>query len=331
VLFTFRRQFRLVAGAAAAALLATVRGGARLQRLGPARPVWLAAACRSARCRCSGRGRRWRGCCEQPGAAARRAVILGGGPQAARLVSALRRDPSGIEILGVVDERPARGVALPQGLRALGGLPTLFGMIRRGEVDVVVIAVPWSAEARLCSLLERLSTFPVDICVAPDLVTEHLPGLRPSLPALICTRPISGLRGALKRAEDLVLAGCALAVAAVPMLLIALAVKLDSPGPVFFRQRRTGFNDRPFHVLKFRTMYADAADHDVKRQVLAGDPRVTRVGQILRAPRSTSCRRSSTCCAARCPSLARAPMRRAPAPAGGCSPTWSPTTRRGTG
>jgi Undecaprenyl-phosphate glucose phosphotransferase len=283
VLFTFRRQFRLVAGAAAAALLATVAAALAFNAWDRVDPVWLAAAVPLGALSLLGSRAAVAGLLRNnPVRAARRAVILGAGPQAARLVSTLRRDPSGIEILGVVDERPARGVPLPEGMRALGGLPTLFGMIRRGEVDMVVIAVPWSAEARLCNLLERLSTFPVDICVAPDLVTEHLPGMRPSLPALICARPISGLRGALKRAEDLVLAGCALAVAAVPMLLIALAVKLDSPGPVFFRQRRTGFNDRPFHVLKFRTMYADAADHDVKRQVLAGDPRVTRVGQVLR-------------------------------------------------
>ena len=82
--------------------------------------------------------------------------------------------------------------------------------------------------------------------------------------------------------EDYVLAIGALAVAAVPMALIALAVRMDSPGPALFRQKRTGFNNRDFYVLKFRTMYHDAADHTVKQQVKAGDPRVTRVGAILR-------------------------------------------------
>ncbi len=283
VLFTFRRQLRRVAGAAGAALGATVAAAAAFDGWSRLDPAWLAVATPlgalsllGARAAVAGLLR------NSPGRAARRAVILGAGPQSARLVSALKRDPAGIEILGLVDERPPRGLPLPEGVRPLGGLPALFGMIRRGEVDMVVIAVPWSSEARLCGLLERLSPFPVDICVAPDLLAEHLPGLRPSLPTLVCAKPISGFQGTLKRAEDLVLATLALAVAAVPMLLIALAVKLDSPGPVFFRQRRTGFNDRPFHVLKFRTMYADATDHDVKRQVLAGDPRVTRVGQILR-------------------------------------------------
>jgi lipopolysaccharide/colanic/teichoic acid biosynthesis glycosyltransferase len=86
----------------------------------------------------------------------------------------------------------------------------------------------------------------------------------------------------VKTCLDYLLAGTALAVAAVPMLLIAIAIRLDSPGPVLFRQRRIGFNDRPFQVFKFRTMFADAADHDARRQVLAGDPRVTRIGRLLR-------------------------------------------------
>jgi polysaccharide biosynthesis protein PslA len=79
-----------------------------------------------------------------------------------------------------------------------------------------------------------------------------------------------------------VLALGALAVAAVPMALIALAVKLDSPGPALFRQRRTGFNNKEFFVFKFRTMFHEQADHEVRCQVQEGDPRVTRVGAILR-------------------------------------------------
>ena len=91
-----------------------------------------------------------------------------------------------------------------------------------------------------------------------------------------------GWAGAVKAVEDYVLALGALAVAAVPMALIALAVRLDSPGPVLFRQRRTGFNNKDFFVFKFRTMYHEHADHEVQRQVEEGDPRVTRVGAILR-------------------------------------------------
>lgn len=86
----------------------------------------------------------------------------------------------------------------------------------------------------------------------------------------------------MKAALDYLLAGAGVAVAALPMLLIGLVIWLDGPGPVLFRQRRIGFDDRPFQVLKFRTMSADAADHNARRQVPAGDPRVTGIGRLLR-------------------------------------------------
>jgi Undecaprenyl-phosphate glucose phosphotransferase len=213
---------------------------------------------------------------------ARRAVILGAGPQADRFVATLREQgPGSIRVLGLVDERGPRTVAPPEQVTDLGGLATLGSMIRRNEVDVVIVAVPWSAEARLADLLQRLAPYPVEIRLAPDLLSQELAD-GPGEPVILRRRPISGWCAVAKRVQDVVLAISALAVAAFPMLLIALAIRLDTPGPVLFRQRRTGFNDKPFDVLKFRTMYDEAADHDVVLQVQAGDPRVTRVGAILR-------------------------------------------------
>ncbi len=104
--------------------------------------------------------------------------------------------------------------------------------------------------------------------------------LRSSLPAH--RLPVLGWRGAVKRGEDLLLTTCALLLAAVPMGLIALAIRLDSPGPVLFRQRRTGLDNQDFEILKFRTMYHHAADPEARVQVRSGDPRVTPVGALLR-------------------------------------------------
>jgi exopolysaccharide biosynthesis polyprenyl glycosylphosphotransferase len=123
--------------------------------------------------------------------------------------------------------------------------------------------------------------------LAPDLVAyRHARQSAPEAGGLrllrLADRPMRGWAGAVKMVEDYVLALAALAVAAVPMALIALAIRLDSPGPVLFRQRRTGFNNRDFFVFKFRTMYHEHTDHDVQRQVMEGDPRVTPVGAILR-------------------------------------------------
>jgi Undecaprenyl-phosphate glucose phosphotransferase len=213
----------------------------------------------------------------------RRTVILGAGPQAGRLAAALRHDPAGLELIGLVDERGARDVEPPSGVPLLGGIGQLEAMIRRGEVEVVVIALPWSSETRVTVLASRLSTYPVELRLAPDLMASWLPRAdRPPLPPLLTARPISGADAVLKTVSDYALASSALVVAAVPMLLIAAAIRLDSPGPVFFRQRRIGFNDQPFEVFKFRTMYADASDYEAARQVLEGDPRVTPVGALLR-------------------------------------------------
>jgi Undecaprenyl-phosphate glucose phosphotransferase len=283
ILFSGSRQARRIGAAALAALAATIAAAAAFGALERLNPRWLAWAVLLGAIGLMG-GRAFVAILlRRLPRTTRRTVIVGTGPQAARLAAALRADPSGLSLLGLIDERGTRGLQPPAGLPLLGGMAQLSAMIRRGEVEVVVIALPWSAEMRGTALVEQLSTFPVEVRLAPDLMAARLPDDgRPVVPPLICARPICGLSLLLKTISDYLLAVTALAVAAVPMVLIALAVKIDSPGPLLFRQRRTGFNDRAFDVFKFRTMYADATDHEATRQVLAGDPRVTRVGAILR-------------------------------------------------
>ena len=227
-----------------------------------------------------------------------RAVLVGDGPQAARFAAAMRaRQDRSLHLLGVVDEwragngpPPVAAAAVGRGrsgLPHLGSLDVLLAMIRQGEVDRVVITLPWASEARLRRLESLLADYPVDLWLAPDLAAYraggeswpeagHLRLLR------LADRPLRGWAGLAKTIEDYVLALVALALAAVPMALIALAVRLDSPGPVLFRQRRVGFNNREFYVLKFRTMYHEHTDHEAQRQVREGDPRVTPVGAVLR-------------------------------------------------
>ena len=221
----------------------------------------------------------------------RRAVLVGDGPHATRLIAALaERQDRSLELLGVVDDHGAGAASAGRvrgGLPHLGSLESLLSMIRRDEVDEVILALPWSAEARMLRLLRLFRDCPVDVRLAPELVAYRDCRAGPPeagglfLPWLE-RRPISGVAGLAKTVEDYVLALIALAIAAVPMALIALAIRLDSPGPVLFRQRRTGFNGRDFHVLKFRTMYHEYADPEARCQVKEGDPRVTRIGAILR-------------------------------------------------
>ena len=98
-------------------------------------------------------------------------------------------------------------------------------------------------------------------------------------------RPLQGWNAALKRAEDLGAAIGMLTLAAPALLAIAAAIKLTSRGPVFFRQRRVGFNNQVFEVYKFRTMYTHLTDADAQQQTSKGDPRVTRIGRLPADPR----------------------------------------------
>jgi Undecaprenyl-phosphate glucose phosphotransferase len=262
-------------GLAAAALVlgapVTFRPGAALLWLGLATPMLLAGRLGSAAI--------FRAV---PQLSRQRAVLVGNGPQAARFAASIAgRHDQGVALLGLVDN-DAVAAAGSGGLPYLGPVTALDGMIRRGEVDQVILCMPWAEERRVRDMQAMLADYPVDVCLAPDLLAyRHNAAEAPRLLRL-ADRPIRGWAAVVKVIEDYVLAVGALAIAAVPMALIALAVRLDSPGPALFRQRRTGFNNRDFYVLKFRTMYHDAADPSVQRQVMAGDPRVTRVGAILR-------------------------------------------------
>jgi Undecaprenyl-phosphate glucose phosphotransferase len=222
-----------------------------------------------------------------------RTVLVGGGENGARLVHLLHhtRDRS-LRLVGFVDDRSARlgaGTAMP---RFLGPIASVVTLARQHAIDEVIIALPWSAEERMLPLLRELADLPVRVRLAPDLITYHFAdygmasvgGLRM---IQLADRPVSDITSAVKRAQDLLLGGMCLALIALPMALIALAIRLDGPGPILFRQRRTGFNNRDFEILKFRTMHPEAtdlrADGDAgPRQACRGDARITRVGAILR-------------------------------------------------
>jgi Undecaprenyl-phosphate glucose phosphotransferase len=224
------------------------------------------------------------------GRLANRSLIVGTGEQAQRLASVLhdRHDPR-THIIGFVDdESPGDAVpGRPIGGPVLGNVDHMIGMIRRNLVDEVIIALPWSAEERVRDLTLKLATTPVRIRLAPDLVgfqfADRSFARRSGLPLLkILDRPIAGWSYVAKWLEDQLVAVILLILMAPVMLTVALAIKLDSPGPVLFRQRRFGFNDELIEVWKFRTMRADCADARADAQTTRNDPRVTRVGHLLR-------------------------------------------------
>lgn len=219
----------------------------------------------------------------------RRTAIVGGGPAAESMIKALDAQPdTGIKIVGVFDDRSDdRSADVVAGYPKLGRVDDLVDYARRTQLDLVIFTVPISAEERLLQMLSKLWVLPIDIRLAAH--TSKL-RLRPrsysyigSVPVLdVFDRPIADWDLVLKWAFDKIV-GSLLLVALSPVLLAtAIAVKLDSKGPVFFRQKRYGFNNELIEVFKFRSMYTEMSDAAAAKLVTKGDPRVTRVGRFIR-------------------------------------------------
>jgi exopolysaccharide biosynthesis polyprenyl glycosylphosphotransferase len=217
-----------------------------------------------------------------------RTVIVGTGEQARRLVDHLRRhDPIRTHILGLVDDGDTVNSTTTANAEVLGGMRELTDMVRGDRVDQVFIALPWNEPARLHTAVQHLAVTPVSIRLAPDLVGFDFAGRAMSpiagLPVVgLMDRPISGWSWFTKTLEDYILASLLLLLLSPIFLAVTLALRLDSKGAVLFRQTRYGLNDKPFQVLKFRTMYSDMADPETVVQATRGDPRVTPLGRLLR-------------------------------------------------
>ena len=218
-----------------------------------------------------------------------RVAIFGAGPQGVRFADYVQsHDRLTITLVGFFDDRrDGRVPASASNVAVLGNLSDMVAMIRKGLLDQVVVALPWSAEDRLQQVVSRLALTPVKIRLAPDLASFAF-ARRPivvlgDIPMLtLFERPISGIDAGIKLLEDKILTVLILAMIWPFLLIIALVIKLDSSGPVFFRQPREGFNNKPFRVYKFRTMYQDQSQVHGIDQASRTDPRVTRVGRVLR-------------------------------------------------
>lgn len=222
------------------------------------------------------------------GRIAERTVIYGASKHGQRLAEYLKgHGDVRTNIIGFADDRATRVPQACYGYPVLGDCEALVRLIRTRHVDQVVIALPWAAEDRIVELVRQLSLTPVNIRMAPDWIGFKLPcnGFT-SISGLsvlrIFDRPISGWSCVLKELEDSLLGAAFLVVFGPIMAAAALAIKLDSPGPVFFRQERYGFNDELINVWKFRTMFQHMTDLSAERLVTRDDPRVTRVGRLLR-------------------------------------------------
>jgi Undecaprenyl-phosphate glucose phosphotransferase len=218
----------------------------------------------------------------------RRAVIIGGGEPAAQLIRALESSRSAnIRIVGLFDDRGAERSGVVANYPQLGSIDDLVAYARASQVDMLIVALPVSAESRLLQLLKKLWVLPVDIRVSA--LASRL-RFRPrayswigDVPFLdVFDRPLSGADVVVKAVFDRVVGGLALLLLSPLMIATAIAIKLDSRGPILFKQRRYGFNNELVEVFKFRSMYVDQADAGAARLVTKGDPRVTPVGRFIR-------------------------------------------------
>jgi Undecaprenyl-phosphate glucose phosphotransferase len=223
------------------------------------------------------------------GRLARRTVIVGGGEPGAHVIEELRRQKdTGISIIGLFDDRgDDRSSSDCAGERKLGTVDDLVEFGRRTRVDLVIFSLPISAEGRILQMLKKLWVLPVDIRLAAH--TNKLQ-FRPrsysyigKVPVLdVADRPIADWDVVMKWLFDKIVGGLALLCALPVMALIALAIKLDSRGPVLFKQKRYGFNNDLIEVFKIRSMYTDKTDAGANTLVTKDDARVTRIGRIIR-------------------------------------------------
>lgn len=218
----------------------------------------------------------------------RRTAVLGTGIQAQRLLNRMAKSASNLSVvMGVYDpDAPLIGSEI-SGHPVSGSLSDLIDAARQKAFDDIVIALPEDAEAMHASVIERLRELPVDVYLAPSLLGIG-GSLRPvqhanDLPLFeVWQRPISGWSSFLKIAEDYALALVALLLLTPALLIIAAAIRIDSGGPVLFRQKRLGFNNEIFEIFKFRTMEHLTENDGPVIQATRHDRRVTRVGRFLR-------------------------------------------------
>ncbi len=229
--------------------------------------------------------RRW----ARDGRLVRRVIIVGGGAGAEALIDALTAESdSDVRICGVFDDRnDDRSPDVVGGIAKLGTVDDLVEFTRLTRVDLILVSLPLAAEERVLHLVRKLWVLPVDV-----RLTAHMSKLRfrpraysyiGNVPVLdIFDKPIADWNRVIKSIFDHVIGGLGLVAATPLMLMIGFAVKLDSAGPIFFRQRRYGFNNEPIEIWKFRSLFHEKTDHTAQTLVKPGDSRVTRVGRFIR-------------------------------------------------
>jgi putative colanic acid biosynthesis UDP-glucose lipid carrier transferase len=218
---------------------------------------------------------------------ARKTVLAGCTDSSLELAKRLRNSSDlGMVVAGFFDDRGRERLKVNGHVRLLGRLNDLAAYVRTHRIDVIFIALPVRQVARVIDLIEQLRDTTASIYYLPDILMFDLIQARSieieGIPALsMCETPFFGYRAITKRATDVLISATALLLAAPLMIAIATLVRMSSPGPIIFRQRRYGLNGEEITIYKFRTMTV-TEDGPTVVQAMKSDPRTTRVGRFLR-------------------------------------------------
>lgn len=225
----------------------------------------------------------------QEGRLGERIAVVGAGPVAQHLLRNLNGTSatSNLRVVGVYDDEAGNLPHRCMGHDILGRVDDLVTDVRRYGIDTVIVALPLGADRQLVETLNKLALVPVDVRLCPDVFGLRLGAVSVShigghtfLNAI--DRPLRDWRWIAKSIEDRLIAAGIVTLISPLLLAIAILIKLDSPGPVFFRQKRYGFNNKLIEVWKFRTMYHEQSDANAEQLTRRGDPRITRFGAFLR-------------------------------------------------
>ncbi len=216
-----------------------------------------------------------------------RVIIVGMNEQGVTLASRIHETRySKIELSGFFDDRDQSRLNQATNSQLLGRLRELPGFVKENRIQVIYLSLPMASQPRILHVLDELKDTTASIYFVPDMfVTDLIQGRSGTVCSTtvisVCESPFTGSNGIIKRSSDLILSLLILALISPVLLIVAAAIKLDSPGPVIFKQRRYGLDGEEILVYKFRSMRV-CEDGETIRQAHKGDSRITRVGAFLR-------------------------------------------------
>ena len=219
---------------------------------------------------------------------ARNILIYGATEQAQRFLADVRQlNAPWNRVVGLFDDRRSSASVEIESVRVRGDLQELIKFARDTRADDIIVALPLSNQRRISQILQQLKILPANISLCPDLATLRILSGKLNYQygaplASVYEKPLSLWHNVEKRLFDSIVSSVALLMLAPVMLVLFILIKLDSPGPIFFRQRRYGFNNELICIWKMRTMYIEQQDENAERLATPDDPRVTRFGSFLR-------------------------------------------------